>query len=111
MKKLFPLLLILIATANFSCKKNVETDAEKLWNTLQSVIRTENVARILPIAGYSFDPSNITIIGDYGTVYSFNAPMLTIGNGPWVENYNLNTMASYQVATVSSYKCLVLKFR
>lgn len=108
MKKFFAfVLLTFLVVANLSCKKTVETDSERLWNTIQSVIKSENIQRVLPTTSTYFDPSNTTIIGDYGTTYSFNAPMLTVGTS----SYNLNTMTSYQVATVSSYKCLVLLFR
>ena len=87
-----------------SCKK--ETDTEMLANKLKDAIKTEKVERVLYSGSPVGDPSLWTIYGDWGTHYSFDAPLVIIEN----KSFNLSAMKFYEITTISSYKCMVLIF-
>jgi hypothetical protein len=86
-----------------SCKK--ETDAELLAEKLQNVIKTEKVERVLAERS-PIDPANTMIFGDWGKNYSFDPPFVTINR----KTYSLTSLKYYEVATVSTFKCLILYF-
>ena len=104
MKKLLTLSLLAALFIAPSCKK--ESDTEMLANKLKNVIKTEQVQRVLYTDQYVGDPSLWTIYGDWGTHYSFDPPLIYIEN----KSFNLATMRSYEIVTISSYKCMVLIF-
>lgn len=106
MKKIALPAIVMLMMLFTGCRKEMETDSQRLWNTIEDIVRTQQIQRLVPTTSPNLDPSNTYLIGDYGSVYSFRAPMLTVGPA----SYNLNTMCTYEVMTISSYKCLVLYF-
>ncbi|MGZ3951593.1 MAG: hypothetical protein ACXVBZ_09365 [Flavisolibacter sp.] len=104
MKKFLTLSLLTAILFASSCKK--ETDTEMLANKLKNVINTEQVQRVLYSDVSVGDPSLWTIYGDWGTHYRFDPPLVYIEN----KSFNLAAMKSYEVVTISSYKCMVLVF-
>jgi hypothetical protein len=104
MKQLLCLLLFAMVTITSACKK--ESDTEILANKLKEVIKTENVGRVLYSTTPVGDPSLWTIYGDWGTHYNFEPPIVVIEN----KSFNLSAMKSYEVVTISGYKCLLLAF-
>lgn len=104
MKQLLSLLLFAIITIAPACKK--ETDTEMLANKLKDTIKAEKVERVLYSTTSVGDPSLWTIYGDWGTHYNFDPPMVVIEN----KSFNLGAMKSYELVTISGYKCMVLIF-
>lgn len=104
MKKLLSLLLFVVIATAPSCKK--ESDTEIIANRLKDVIKTEKVERVLYSDSPVGDPSLWIIYGDWGTHYSFDPPLIVIEN----RTFNLSAMKSYEIVTISSYKCMVMIF-
>lgn len=104
MKKLLSLIVFALILVAPSCKK--ASDTEMLCNKLKNVIKTENVERVLYSDQSVGDPSLWTIYGDWGTHYSFDPPLVFIEN----KSFNVAAMKSYEIVTISSYKCMVLIF-
>jgi hypothetical protein len=104
MKKLLSLLVFVLIVVAPSCKK--ESDTEIMSNRLKNVIKTENVQRVLYSDQPVGDPSLWTIYGDWGTHYNFDPPFVYIED----KAFNMATIKSYEIVTISSYKCMVLVF-
>ena len=104
MKKLFGILLVAVALLTVSCKK--ETDTQMLAKRLQDIIKTEQVERILYTDNAVGDPSNWVIYGDWGKSYRFDPPLVVVEG----HAFNLASLKTYEVVTISTHKCMVLVF-
>lgn len=106
MKKLLSTLLLISILIVSACKKEYESDAQKIANKIQEVIKNENIARVIPTA--DFVPGSGTVIYDpaYGRSYTFNLPFILIGN----TNYNLVNIKRYEISYIDSDKTLFLVF-
>jgi hypothetical protein len=104
MKQLISLLLFAVIAIVPACKK--ESDSEMLANKLKDAIKTEKVERVLYSTSPVGDPSLWTIYGDWGTHYNFDPPIVVIET----KSFNLAAMKSYEMVTISGYKCMVLVF-